>query len=297
MNANWYFTKKERIGFLSFISLCVLIYIGVRIYTYYNPPPALDFEDIEDFLSGMTMYEPDNKNIANKSYNYKETRNQYANIKRQYFVFDPNTLSFDSLLLLGIHEKAAKNLQNYLAKGGRIRKPEDFMKIWGVRAADSVLLEYIAIKENKNEEKPKASFIETRQLDFVEINGADTFQLQLLPGIGQKLAKRIWQYRERLGGFHDLDQLYEVYGMEAQKVLDIIPFLLLDKDKIRKIKINKVDDKELGKHPHIDFKRAKIVINYRNNHGPYHTAKDLEKIKVLSEDDIERLAPYLDFSE
>ena len=51
-----------------------------------------------------------------------------------------------------------------------------------------------------------------RQPLSVELNSADSVTLQLLHGIGPAYARRIVNYRDRLGGFVSTTQLLEVYG-------------------------------------------------------------------------------------
>ena len=47
----------------------------------------------------------------------------------------------------------------------------------------------------------------------ININTARADQLQMLPGIGAKLAQRILDYRQEKGGFKALDDLEDVDGL------------------------------------------------------------------------------------
>lgn len=51
----------------------------------------------------------------------------------------------------------------------------------------------------------------------VNINTASTAELTALPGIGEVLAQRIVDYRERVGGFESVEQLKEVSGIGDAK--------------------------------------------------------------------------------
>jgi len=53
----------------------------------------------------------------------------------------------------------------------------------------------------------------------LDINTADSADLEQLPGIGEKLSARIIKYREKLGGYIDVQQLKEVYGMTDSNYL------------------------------------------------------------------------------
>jgi competence ComEA-like helix-hairpin-helix protein len=55
----------------------------------------------------------------------------------------------------------------------------------------------------------------------LELNTAAVGDLQLLPGVGPKLAQRIVDERERRGGFHNIEQLSEVKGVGPQTLAHI----------------------------------------------------------------------------
>lgn len=47
----------------------------------------------------------------------------------------------------------------------------------------------------------------------ININTADEYDLQRLPGIGEKRARDIITYREQQGGFHSVEELDQVSGI------------------------------------------------------------------------------------
>jgi len=51
----------------------------------------------------------------------------------------------------------------------------------------------------------------------ININTARPDELQMLPGIGAKLAQRITDYRQEKGPYKSLDELQEVDGMTAKR--------------------------------------------------------------------------------
>lgn len=48
------------------------------------------------------------------------------------FDFNPNTISHDSLLLLGFSDAQARGIENYRSKGGKFRRKEDFARMYTV---------------------------------------------------------------------------------------------------------------------------------------------------------------------
>jgi competence protein ComEA len=304
---HFYFTKKERLGFLGLVLLALILLMGTFCVRKLIVPKAYELNLPELMDTEQEVAEPFStkekkvqKYSANKA---KKNTGQKRDSKKErlLFHFDPNTLSYDSLLLLGLTKYAANNMIRYRDKGGKIRNAQKFMEIYGVEEADSVLIPYLKfdtrLTENvdKNDKAYKAAAIQVKTMHFVNINTADTLELQLLSGIGPYYARSIYFYRERLGGFLTEDQLYEISSLQPETIEKIIPYLTFDHTAIRKIKINEIEVRELGRHPYISFPQAKVVINYRNNHGAFKTTQDLKKVKVLSESEISLLEPYLDF--
>ena len=60
----------------------------------------------------------------------------------------------------------------------------------------------------------------------MDVNSADTTALIDLPGIGSKLALRIINFREKLGGFYAIEQLKETYGLPDPAFFPILKYQL-----------------------------------------------------------------------
>ena len=100
---------------------------------------------------------------------------------------------------------------------------------------------------------------------MVELNSADTLQLQELRGIGPGFARRIVKYREKLGGYYAKEQLMEVYGFTDTLYRKVSPHVTVDASKIQKLNINELGIAELKRHPYISFFEAKAIVEYRNS--------------------------------
>lgn len=131
----------------------------------------------------------------------------------------------------------------------------------------------------------------------IPISEADSIVLQIVPGIGPKLAGRIIRYRENLGGFHSENQLAEVYGLSPEVSETAWDYFFLAEPKLKKIPINLVEREELAAHPYISYGAAKVIIAYREQHGFYQSSSDLSKIKIFEESWIDQIEPYLDFQQ
>ena len=113
-----------------------------------------------------------------------------------------------------------------------------------------------------------------------------------MPGIGSYFARRIAQYRKRLGGYASVSQLREIDDFPE----DALPYFQLS-GKIKKLPINRLSLQQLKRHPYINYYQAKAICDYRRLHGPLHSLNDLKLLPDFSDTDFRRLAPYLDFSE
>ena len=124
---------------------------------------------------------------------------------------------------------------------------------------------------------------------------ADSVVLQIVPGIGALTAGRIIKHRESLGGFIQIAQLNEVYGLKPETIPIIWEYFDFDPGIKKKISINTVELEDLSKHPYITFQEAKVLIAFRKQHGTFSGPRDLLKIKIFKEEWVMKLAPYLQF--
>lgn len=131
----------------------------------------------------------------------------------------------------------------------------------------------------------------------ISFSEADSVTLQIVPGIGPALARRIIKYREAMGGFHQKSQLEKIFGLKAETIEGIWEYFDFAPQITRKISINTCSLEELAKHPYITFQEAKVLIAYRNQHGPYTNSSDLLKIKIFRKEWIDQISPYFDFAQ
>ena len=94
---------------------------------------------------------------------------------------------------------------------------------------------------------------------LVELNTADTTILKKVPGIGSTFARRIMKYRELLGGFYDVSQLAEVYGIDEERYQALAPWFIADTLHVRRLEVNALPAAALRKHPYLDYRQAKAI--------------------------------------
>ena len=149
---------------------------------------------------------------------------------------------------------------------------------------------------NKKVQQPKANSLSSKALvqKSVNLNSADTTELKSLPGIGSFFAKNIVDYKNKLGGFIEKEQLLEVYAFDTTRLSNIENFIIIDSIELRKININTDDFKTILRHPYIEYEDVKKIVNYRESKG---MIKNWEQyLKVVGRNDVdERLEKYIGF--
>ena len=129
----------------------------------------------------------------------------------------------------------------------------------------------------------------------IDINSADSITLVALPKIGPFLAGRIVDYRTKLGGFHSLDQLTEIWSFKEDYLYDLTGKIWIDPGKFNYLNINELTFDELKTHPYFKYSLSKAIVNNRTHHGKFNNIQDLKRIKMVNDSIIELISPYIRF--
>jgi competence ComEA-like helix-hairpin-helix protein len=269
----------------------------------------------QDFKKIYTLKADDYQRLLPFIQMEKSNQNSYTATKEtkpaiivELFSFDPNTASKTDFERLGLSPKTAYSIINYRNKGGKFYKTEDFKKIYTLDEADYERLKsYIDIpkteiaKVETKEDDGITGFATAAKMDYIkksttvkiDINTAKVEDFQQLKGIGEGYAKRIIKYRNELGGFININQIQEVYGISKEVFEEIQPQLTQTSKPIQKININTADYQMLVTHPYLDSKRANAIVKYRKQHGDFKSVEDLKNIYAISADILVQIKPYL----
>jgi competence protein ComEA len=275
-------TKKEWNGLVVLVILIVLTALTPYVYQLLRKDNTINKKDFDQALAGLT------KTGATNSSNRSKTSANNAYREVAMFRFDPNTVSVEQWEQLGLTEKQATVIKHYLAKGGRFYNKQDLKKIYTLSDTDFKRLEpYVDITREVDGSN------EPRVVKIIEVNTADSAKLTKVRGIWSALAKRIFRYKERLGGFIDKQQLKEVYGIDSLKFAELAPEISINPALIKKININSISFSQFQLFPYLSYKQKNAVIEYRNQHGNYTSIADFKNIAILDEVILRKIEPYL----
>jgi len=210
------------------------------------------------------------------------------------FSFDPNTVSYDTLLKIGLASKTAGTLIKYRNKGGKFRTPSDLKKVYGIDDSQAKkLMPYVHVKTDSLPKQGGHTYNQRKKL--LEINSCDSASFVSLPGIGPVLASRIIKYRHLLGGFASVDQLKDVYGLPVETYDLIKGRLSVDTLAISRININSADYKTLARLPYIEKFEVTSILKYRELKGNISGINELTENKLIGAEKAVKVRPYLKF--
>lgn len=280
----FHYTKSEKRGIAVLLILISVLLIFRIILPYWFTGPKINSIVVEhiglDTLKSSSSY---------KGLEFEESNsNHFQTVK---CCVNPNTATREEIVKAGFSTFAASNIIKYRNTGASFDQIEDMYKIYGIDSNHKDLIENVIIIPPKEGliDKPART---KRVIKTIDINLADTFQLNSLPGIGNVLASRIVKYRNMLGGFYAIDQLAEVYGLSDSTIQRLMPYVEVATEH-QKININGETAKVLAKHPYVTKYQAKTIIKYRKLTGNAISNETLNELNVFTESEVQRLMPYL----
>ena len=301
----FYFSRGQRTGIIILIGLILCtVALNALLPLFYSKkaPDGTDFlNEAHDFQRAMVSRDSlrqiaraeKYKKEYNQKYFHQKSSNTYS-----LFKFDPNKADSVTLTNLGIKNYIASNILKFRRKGGVFKTKESFAKVYGLTPEKFSELEpYIEITPTLADRKDTLrSIVKTENAHvIVELNSADTTELMKVVGIGRFYAKAIVRFRQQTGGFVNIDQLHELYGMTDQNFNKISPYCHINTALVQKIKVNTASTERLNVHPYLNFYESKAIYEYRRRKGKLQGIQELRNINELSSETVGKIEPYLSF--
>jgi len=304
----FYFTRSERYGTWILSLLLILSFLLPRLNVF-TPAPRTDFSKLDRALAlwEAKRHLPKGQQTASErkeQHNDKEGQSPSA---AKLFPFDPNKASREELLRLGFSGSLARTLIRFRHSGAHFSRAEDLLKVYGMEPEFYQRLRpYIRLVEEQKEassalvvnQKTRntapVEALDKPDIKTIDINLASQADWDALPGIGPYYAGRILRFREALGGFKEVDQIAETYGLPDSVFQKIKPFLQ-KKSPVHPLLLNQASTEVLSRHPYVSKKQAEVLFAYRKRYGPFSKIEDLSNAGIFSEAELEKLKPYLSF--
>ena len=287
-----FFSKRLERGTVLWLIVCAIVIFIPRLEAYFFSP-AFDYE---------WTY------IEEKKYNFQQggAVDDFPSKKKDYQKLwkacTPENLSYTDWQRLGLSPKQATSILRYKDKYGL----KSYRQMQSIRVLPSALLEKIKdslvfdeVKANKfttEGESPKITSSITVKSDHkiqqLDLNTATEAMLVALPGVGVYTAQKIIAYRDRLGGFLDLNQLQEIKGLKMETLENILPYIELKK-MIQKMQLNEVTIDRLKQHPYLNWNQANSIIKMRTQKGKFSSIEELKESVLIDEDTYKKLLPYV----
>ncbi len=292
------FTKQERSGVFYLLLVVVLLQLGYWLFMWL-PAPS----------------EKQNFGLDN------DTQAQIDSLKARIraqdsvkpFPFNPNYITDYRGYVLGLTVAELDRLAAYRAEGKFINSAVEFQQITLI--SDSLLtalIPYFKFPDWVVKKKTKTGMEADKALNpgqgdglpvknnfkpstsKSDLNLATSEDLMAISGIGEVLSARIIKFRDRLGGFWVVDQLYDVYGLEPGVVAKALErFEVVTKPEVDKININEASAEELSRLIYISPQLARQIVAYRQRNGSIDSFDELTAIEDFPAEKIERIRLYL----
>lgn len=295
------YSSRERRGILALLVLIAslnLLFEGYSLLFKKEEPISIQVDTIS--LASLLVQEekPVPVFTVQKPSPLQSPDNRNDVIPRALFPFDPNSITLLEWQRLGLSLRQATGILHYMQKGGRYRVKSDLKKMYGMTDSLYNQLEpYIQLPDSvssamKSVYQAAPTRVE-KKIRMIELNTADSLALLELPGIGPWFAFRIINYRKRLGGFMRKEQLLEVRGMDSLRLSQLSSLLTVDPFEVQKLDVNKATIEVLGQHPYIGYLLAKMIVNFRLQHGNFKRMEEIKALPLVDADLYSKLAPYL----
>lgn len=309
--------KKETIVFLlsaeQWLGVLLLILIAGSVFLLLHRFQPKVVEPIvvttDSMRTTFAVYQAQQDSLRKVKWKKQYARDTIAICMQQ---FDPNTADSSTLVHLGLKPWQASNMLKYRAKGGRYRKTKDLKRLYGM--TDSmylallpyVVIDTLAIDQWRDSVRMAADsvprYVSHKRDTILNLRTADTTELKMIKGIGNYRAKQIIRYREQLGGFVSVEQLREVKALQplltdSLSADTLLAHFFIDSVCVVPLKVNSMRVEQLQRHPYLSFEQARAIYELRRKKIHLKHLDQLRTLDCLTEQDIQRLRPYLSFEQ
>ena len=224
------------------------------------------------------------------------------------FVFDPNTVTYDELLMLGFDKRTAVGIVKYRTAGKVFGIAEEFALCYGV--SDEMFARvrpYIKIgsryatKPTKRSERltdstklVRRSRFSPRPFEPFKIDTVGVNYLRLI-GFSTRQAELLIEYRNRGKGIFSMNELRDCYAVSEEMADSLQHFVILSVRNPHEglVEINSADSATLRKVRGIGAKTVVAVMQYRKFLGGFYKKEQIAELKCVTAENFAKISEQI----
>ena len=221
------------------------------------------------------------------------------------FAFDPNTVTYEELLLLGFDKRTAVGIVKYRTAGKVFGIAEELALCYGV--SDDMFARvrpYIKIG-SKYATRPKSQTDSTKRVEHksrftprpFEPFGIDTVGVNYLRLIGfsTRQAEALIRYREQGDGIHSMNELRDCFAVSKEMADSLEHFVVLTPRDPHQglVEINSADSARLRTVRGIGEKTVVAVLEYRKLLGGFVRKEQIAELKCVTSENFDKISKQI----
>lgn len=221
--------------------------------------------------------------------------------KAVIYPFNPNFISDYKGYRLGMSVPEIDKLHAFREKGKFVNSAAEFQDVTKVSdSLLSVISPYFKFPDWVTRRQQTKGYATAggreKQKPKSDINFCNKQELMAVYGIGNALSDRIIKQRETLGGFVDMSQMSDIWGLSDEVVQKLRErFEVRQIPELKKLRINDASVKELSTFPYFRYVVAKSIVTFRSMNGKINNPDDLLGIENFPVDNVKIISLYLEF--
>lgn len=252
------FNRKDKIGVIALCALIILLTVLLNVGSSTYVPNPLNVDESKLSFIGLNQE-------ANEYADLGDGENANENDLRQALHdFDPNSIALKDWVSLGFSQKQAESIIAYRDRFGPFKRKDDLKNIYVISDKKFAEIEpFIKISQRKNQNSNSNPKPISRVIESVELNTASLEQLMTLKGIGEGYGNRIINYRNKIGGFIDFEQIETLSISDDAKAI-LRESAVINTELVRKTNINNATKSELKSIPFGNWLVVSSILKQRD---------------------------------
>lgn len=283
------FNRKQKVGVITLSVLIVVLTIVLNVgYSTYIPNPL----DVDESKLNFVQLNEDG-NARAEYYSIDRSDAVLTHDTPELYDFDPNIIAIHDWVKIGFSQKQAESIVNYRERFGPFKRKEDLKRVYIVSEKKYAEIEpYIKISNHENNDHNIPNKPNVIQNKVIELNTATLEELMSLSGIGEGYGSRIINYRNKIGGFIEFNQIETLsISDDAKSVLK--EYTIINSDAVQKTNINTASKDELKAIPFSNWSVVSAILKQRDL-GAINNLDFLSEKEISSENKI-KFELYLSF--